>query len=315
MKRTITILFIATALWLIPFTGTWARTGTETIRVEALIDGRSHLILRANTAQWYHLDWAAPGRHQFRNEPTIINGVEWFPEWPDIPTPENRNCYCYSDIYDCVVPPLPLGEVPITLRRIQSRHITTITQFPNGSNDYTLIIEFNDNFPPSSDWYIIEIDFPSTPSLIKVPVDIKPQSCPNPLNVKSRGVLPAAILGTADFDVTTVDLSSIRLLDVTPTRSGLEDVDTPFNPFVCKKNKFDCTDEGPDGFQDLTLKFYRQEIVQAIEDDLGRPVEDGEVIVLPLTGTLLEDFGGTPIEGKDVIFILKKGGKSHHRFE
>lgn len=43
-----------------------------------------------------------------------------------------------------------------------------------------------------------------------VPIDIKPQSCPNPINVKSRGVLPVAILGTAEFDVTTIDPASIR---------------------------------------------------------------------------------------------------------
>ena len=34
-----------------------------------------------------------------------------------------------------------------------------------------------------------------------VPIDIKPQSCPNPLNVNSKGVLPVAILGTDTFDV------------------------------------------------------------------------------------------------------------------
>src|SRR5882724_5808147 len=32
---------------------------------------------------------------------------------------------------------------------------------------------------------------------IEVPVDIHPQGCPNPLNVRSHGVLPVAILGTA----------------------------------------------------------------------------------------------------------------------
>jgi hypothetical protein len=37
-----------------------------------------------------------------------------------------------------------------------------------------------------------------------VPVDIKPRSCPNPMNVTERAVLPAAILGTEDFDVTGV---------------------------------------------------------------------------------------------------------------
>ena len=46
---------------------------------------------------------------------------------------------------------------------------------------------------------------------ILLPVDIKPGSCPNPINVKSKGVLPTEILGTEDFDVTMVDPASVRL--------------------------------------------------------------------------------------------------------
>lgn len=36
-----------------------------------------------------------------------------------------------------------------------------------------------------------------------------------------------------------------------------------------------CTDLGPDGFNDLTLKFDTQELIQALGD-----VEDGEVVFL-----------------------------------
>ena len=55
------------------------------------------------------------------------------------------------------------------------------------------------------------------------PLDIKPQACPNPLNVNSQGVLPVAILGTEDFDVTQVDPASVRLAGVEPLRWDLEE--------------------------------------------------------------------------------------------
>lgn len=145
---------------------------------------------------------------------------------------------------------------------------------------------------------------PLPPSVIEVPVDIKPGSCPNPLNVKEKGVLPIAILGTSDFDVTQVDPASVRLEGVAPLRWSLEDVATPFEPFIGKEDAFDCTDEGPDGFLDLTLKFDAQEIVAALGD-----VNDGDVLVLTLTGNLLEEFDGTPIQGEDVVVILEKGEK------
>lgn len=133
---------------------------------------------------------------------------------------------------------------------------------------------------------------------IPVALDIRPQSCPNPLNVNSKGVLPVAILGTATFDVTQVDVATVRLEGVSPLRSSLEDVTAPFVPFTGKRQATDCTEAGPDGFQDLTLKFDTQAVVAA----LG-PVTDQEVLAFKLTGQLLD---GTPIVGEDVVKILKK---------
>ena len=87
---------------------------------------------------------------------------------------------------------------------------------------------------------------------ISVAPDIKPESCPNPLNIKSQGVFPAAILGTEDFDGTQVDPASVRLVGLAPAPSAIEDVATPFKPFTGKENVLDCNGDGPDGHIDLT---------------------------------------------------------------
>ena len=87
-----------------------------------------------------------------------------------------------------------------------------------------------------------------------VAIDIKPESCPNPLNVESKGVFPVAIAGTNDFDVTDIDIASVRLEGVAPDRSAIEDVTNEFYPP-------DCFEDGFDGLDDLTLKFERFEIV------------------------------------------------------
>ena len=42
-------------------------------------------------------------------------------------------------------------------------------------------------------------------------LDIKPGSCPNPFNRHGNGVLPVALVGTVEFDVAQVDLSTLRL--------------------------------------------------------------------------------------------------------
>jgi hypothetical protein len=101
--------------------------------------------------------------------------------------------------------------------------------------------------------------------------------------------------------VTQIDPATVRLSDVSPLRWSLRDKSTPFVPFVGKENCDDCNELGPDGYLDLTLKFNSLEVVAALGD-----VNDGDCIVLTLTGSLKEEFGSTPIVGEDVVVILKK---------
>ncbi len=136
---------------------------------------------------------------------------------------------------------------------------------------------------------------------IVVGFDIKPGSCPNPMNVKSKGVLPVAILGNVEFDVTTIDVGSIRLgregieQSVAPVRSGYEDVATPFEGDPC-----DCHDLGGDGYLDLTLKFRRSDIVNTLE----LKEFAGSTIPLVITGNL-EDGEGNQIIGEDCVRLIE----------
>ena len=147
----------------------------------------------------------------------------------------------------------------------------------------------------------------------QVAMDIKPQSCPNPINVKNQGVLPVAILGTADFDVTEIDPASVKLEGAAPLRWALEDVATPFEPSTGGFEPcLNCTEEGSDGFLDLTLKFEAQEVIDVLGFGTMALVDESEIIlsndricrVITLTGYL---YDGTPIWGKDTVLIIKKG--------
>ena len=133
-------------------------------------------------------------------------------------------------------------------------------------------------------------------SALPVAFDIRPGSCPNPLNVRSRGVLPTAILGTADFDVSDLDPETVTLAGVPPLRWSTEDVSTPFDgePLLSS----DCIGQGADGFDDVTLKFDTRAIVAALGS-----VADGQSVVLELTGALKN---GTPVQGRDVVRIVAK---------
>ena len=135
-------------------------------------------------------------------------------------------------------------------------------------------------------------------TLWEVAIDIKPGSCPNPLNTKDKGVLPVAVLGSAEHDVSTIDVASIRLEDVAPIRSNYEDVSAPVPD---SNDECECTTEGPDGYLDLVLKFNTQDIIASLGE-----VNDGDELQLNLTGALAEVLGGTPIEGQDCVLIISK---------
>lgn len=132
-------------------------------------------------------------------------------------------------------------------------------------------------------------------------LDIKPGACPNPINLKgkrhsNKAVIPMAILGTEEFDVMDIDITSLQLLSIAPVRTSYEDVSTP----VESADNCACTDEGPGGYTDLTVKFYRNDIIERI------PIDFSGSMYIPVTLTgMLKD--GTAFEATD-CFLLKYPG-------
>ncbi len=119
--------------------------------VRADIDGHSVLTIRGRSARWFHIDYAAPGRHNGKNEPTIINGTKWFPSWPQ--PGQNYNCDCHSSTFDKVMPRVPRNAVSVFVQAVSCRDTCSASY----SDDGTLVIDFNDD-PSSSDaWYEVRV--------------------------------------------------------------------------------------------------------------------------------------------------------------
>lgn len=144
-----------------------AQAGTQTLRIEALIDGHSQLVLKGNTAEWRQMEWAAPGRWEGRHEPTRINGLAWLPAWPDVPDSENRDCNCSSDVYSGISPALPAIAADLALRSIQARDSVSIAQYPAADNGFTTIVDFYDGWG-GAEWYIVELDFSGMGSGVRI---------------------------------------------------------------------------------------------------------------------------------------------------
>ncbi|MDF1552817.1 MAG: hypothetical protein P1P84_07135 [Deferrisomatales bacterium] len=111
-------------------------------------------------------------------------------------------------------------------------------------------------------------------TIVEVPIDVKPGSEVNPINLASRGVVPVAVLTTGAFDGTTVDPSSVRLAGGLARHSSLEDVDR-------------------DGDLDLLLQIPARELS-----------------ILPGSETIVlvgETYNGLAIVGWDSITLVPRG--------
>ena len=151
----------------------------------------------------------------------------------------------------------------------------------------------------------VEATIEAASPAINVAFDIKPQACPNPLNVNKKGLLSAAIVGSSAFDVRQVDPATVRLAGVSPIHYSYEDVTEPFYPLTEKVYEFDCTDAGPDGQTDLTLKFRAQEIYDALQNLYGQDLRKGDALTIQMTA-VLSDGVQTNISGEDVLRINSK---------
>jgi hypothetical protein len=118
----------------------------------------------------------------------------------------------------------------------------------------------------------VEVDSSS----LVVQMDIRPGNRMNRINLRSKGVIPLAILSTATFDATAVDPASLELgpREAQPLTSSLEDVNH-------------------DGRLDL--------LVHVREQQTG--IQTGDTM-LCLSG---QTFEGTAVRGCDTIFLLPVG--------
>ena len=144
-------------------------------------------------------------------------------------------------------------------------------------------------------------------------IDVKPQSCPNTVDLNGNDVLPVAILGTDTFDVFDVDVMAVTLLGVEPIDFSYEDVSTPVG---MDAENCECTDAGPDGYLDIVLRFDTQEVAGAMEElaeVLEIQIEDGQLMpVILFEGTVPDPedpdtFDDIDRLGYDCVIIRQKG--------
>ena len=118
-----------------------------------------------------------------------------------------------------------------------------------------------------------------------VTVDIRPGSNDNPVSASGQGLLPVAILGSDDLDVTTIDPSTLQLAGVDLALRG-----SAKRPQLA----YSLEDVNGDGFTDLVAFFGVPDLVSA-------GALTTSTIALRITGALTD---ATPIEGADSVKVI-----------
>ncbi len=121
---------------------------------------------------------------------------------------------------------------------------------------------------------------PGACTIIKtVPIDIKPGSLPNSINLSAAGVVPVAILSSATFDAMQVNPATVTLAGAKVKLIG-------------KGDKYSCSaeDVNGDGRLDLVCHVVTAQFL----------IEPGDSIAV----LEAETFGGTSIRGEDSIQIV-----------
>ena len=123
---------------------------------------------------------------------------------------------------------------------------------------------------------------PEVPEVLKVAIDIKPGSSVNPIQLKSKGKVPVAILGNPAFDVTTVDRRTVVFAEASPLSIGglPEDVNG-------------------DGLLDLLLHFETQDL----------QLQPGDTQAC-LSG---KTWSGQAFTGCDTVRIIELKAKKSHK--
>jgi hypothetical protein len=121
--------------------------------------------------------------------------------------------------------------------------------------------------------------------LSRITIDIKPGSDPNSINLGEHGVLPVAILGTSDLDVTAIDPATVKIGGVIlKTRGSMK----------APKFAYSFEDVNSDGFTDMMTFFDVQQLV-------SEGVLQETTTELLLSGNL---YVGSPILGSDSVNIV-----------
>ncbi len=155
----------------------------NTITIRALIDGSDVVKVRGDTLWYEHRNYVLPGTwvgdsDNSGNEPTVVNGVEWAPQWEakerqpervEESEPVNTDFTtcgaqqaefsgAISSAYTAAGGLLPAGSaVDVSAVAVSARGKAVVLEHPSEVNDYTLSVLLDDDQQHGAEWYEVQL--------------------------------------------------------------------------------------------------------------------------------------------------------------
>ncbi|HVO81543.1 MAG TPA: hypothetical protein VMT28_12480 [Terriglobales bacterium] len=138
------------------------------LTVTAWIEGRDLFYITPADIRWHHMG-SLPSSKSRANVPTglvmatsdpdVALSINWLAPYKC--PPDNSRCN-NLEVDSSVLPldvPLPSEYQLTEFEVIQGRQSLTVYQYPSAGNEYTTIIDFDDEPRPGADWYVVQLTF------------------------------------------------------------------------------------------------------------------------------------------------------------
>ena len=175
-----------------------SRGATYSYRFSACIDGHDYLVIQGDQIQWQYGDDTPVGDYTPGCAPTTttiqtsVNGTpiqtaDWQPIW----SPDPPASGALSSSFTGLSPAFPTSHLAVTLTPIAARGSLTIYQTPAAENNWTLILEFNDDNAAGAATYVGEVTVSGT--AVNVPNVVGDTQAAAVAAITNAGLVPGSV--------------------------------------------------------------------------------------------------------------------------
>ena len=127
----------------------------EALTLRLPTDGADQVHIRHDKLWYVHLENCYPGQWSGRNDPTYINDEAWYPQWPYYHMTSDK--YTIPD--PAFVLPANVEFTKDTMKVKFSDRESYVMQYPNSTNEYTLVLYMYERAYIGPVWKTVKISW------------------------------------------------------------------------------------------------------------------------------------------------------------